>query len=82
MGLASALDPAENYATYAASDSVDFAGGYSRQIIVASGGIVQLVKPDGIVVPTPDLPDGAVLNVVAKRINSTDTGASGFFVLH
>ncbi len=82
MGLASKLDPAENYATYTASDSTDFAGGPSRQIIVCTGGIVQLVKPDGTVVPTPTLPDGAVLNVVAKRINSTSTGASGFFVLH
>ena len=82
MGLSSQRDPAENYATYTASDSADFAGGNSRQIIVCVGGIVQLVKPDGTVVATPSLPDGTVLNVVAKRINATSTGASGFFVLH
>ena len=82
MGLSSRLDPAENYATYTAHDSTNFTGGPSRQIIVCTGGIVQLVKEDGTVVATPSLPDGAVLNVRAIRINSTSTGASGFFVLH
>lgn len=82
MGLSSQRDPAENYATYTASDTVNFAGGPSRRIIVTTGGIVQLVKKDGTVVATPTLADGTVLDVVAIRINQTSTGASGFFVLH
>lgn len=81
MGLSSARDPAENYAIYAASDTTNF-DAPSRRIHVITGGVVQLVKKDGTVVPTPELADGTVLDVVAIRINETDTTASDFFVLH
>ena len=79
MGLSSQRDPAEDYGTYTAGE--DFRKP-SRQIQVMTGGIVQLRKKDGTVEPTPELPDGWVLNVVATKIETSGTTASGFFVLH
>jgi hypothetical protein len=81
MGLSSRRDPAEDYGTYTASDTVNFRTA-SRRIHVLTGGVVQLVKLDGTVEPTPELPDNFVLETVAIRINESGTTASGFFVLH
>jgi hypothetical protein len=82
MGLSSQRDPAERYATYTKSDTVAFAGGNSRQILVLDEGAVVLWKPDDSTVTTPTLPAGTVLNVVAKGIKETSTVATLFFVLH
>lgn len=83
-GLSSRTDPAYSYGTYAASDTVDFIKGPSRQIIVPSGGgALALVDLDGNVVVTPEFAEGTVLSVVAKRINETDSTATGpYFVKH
>jgi|GEM_PF-3459512 len=82
MGLSSQRDPSENYDTYTKSDTVKFAGGNSRRIMVLDDGVVVLWKPDDTTVTTPTLPAGTVLDVVAKGIKSTNTTASLFFVLH
>lgn len=82
MGLSSRRDPAENYNTYTKNDTVPFAGGLSRRILVLDEGAVVLWKPDDSTVTTPTLPAGTVLDVVAKGIKETNTAASLFFVLH
>ncbi len=82
MGLSSKRDPAEDYGTYVKSDTVKFAGGNSRRIHVVDAGVLQLWKPDDSIEPTPELPAGTVLDVVAKGIKETNTTASLFFVLH
>lgn len=80
-GLSSRRDPATNYKTYTASDSVPFTE-KSREILVCSGGVVRLWKPDDTTEDTPELPAGTTLKVVAKGIKAAGTTASGFFVYH
>jgi hypothetical protein len=80
-GLSSRTDPAYSYGSYTESDTVNFAGGPSRQIQVTTGGALALVDLDDNVV-THTVADGAILNLVAKRINATGTDAAGFLVLH
>lgn len=83
-GISSQRDPSPSWELYTASNSTNFAR-LSRAVYVKTAGDVALVDADGTAVVWPSVPAGAVLPVVAKRINatgSTNTGSGEFVILY
>lgn len=66
-----------DYFAITPSDTVDFAvPTYGGIYVGGTGGDVQAVREDGTVVKFDAVPVGAVLPIVAIRVNSTDTTAT------
>jgi len=61
-------------------DSTNFTNN-ARAIYVGVGGTVVLVDPQGTVLTFLNVPNGAVLPVACKRINSTSTTATNMIGL-
>jgi hypothetical protein len=72
--------PAGNYATVTPSDTVNFAE-TCRGLWVGTGGNVVCVRPNGTAVTFVNVPDGYLLPVIAKRVNTTSTTASNIVAL-
>lgn len=68
------LGPGDDYFAITASDTVDFTSNI-RALIVATAGVVVAVKPDNTTAALT-LPVG-MFPIVARRINSTGTTATG-----
>ena len=79
---ASLIAPARRYATLTPSDTVDFANGICRAIYVGGGGDVAAVREDGTVVVFSNVQSGAMLPIMARRVNATATTATLMDVLY
>lgn len=67
--------PAFDHFAITPSDSTNF-NVYARGIYVGVGGDVVVVSPGGNAVTYKNVPTGAILPVVALRVNSTNTTAT------
>lgn len=70
------LMPVENFFAATPDDAADEEETSTGGIFVGVGGNLQVVRTDDVVVPFLNVPDGAYLPIVAKRINDTDTTAT------
>lgn len=64
----------EDYFTVTPSDVTNFVKPV-RGVQVGVGGVVQMVRPDGVVVPWT-VPSGVIIPAIAIRVNATGTTAS------
>jgi hypothetical protein len=67
--------PAFDHFAITPSDSTNF-NAYARGIYVGVGGDVVVVSPAGNAVTYKNVPTGAILPVIAIRVNSTSTTAT------
>ena len=72
---------APHYAAITVSDTVNFTDGICTSIWVGVAGNVQVVRWDDTVVQFAAV-GGTVIPVMAKRVNSTSTTASGLVALY
>jgi hypothetical protein len=72
---AAAEQSASKHFAITASDSTDFTY-LTRAIYVGTSGHVAVVTDDGTVVTYKNVPSGGRIDVVAKRVNSTNTTAT------
>lgn len=71
--------PARNAAAVTPNDGADLPN-TCRALYVGAGGTISVVMSGGQTI-TFTAPDGAVLPIVAKRVNDTDTTATGIVAL-
>lgn len=64
-----------------ASDTVDLTF-ITREIHVGTGGIMHVIREDGVEVILPLMPDGHVFPIRARRIKATGLAASNIVVLY
>ena len=64
------------HASVTPSDTVDLPNGIARALRIGTGGVVAVVDPQGTVVEYTVV-DGEVLDVATKRVNNTNTTATG-----
>lgn len=69
--------PSRDFAVVVKSDTVDF-DVLPRAIYVGTGGDIQAVREDGVVVPFLNYPGGQYLPIRCIRINATGTTAGNF----
>lgn len=72
---------AADYAEITPSDSVDFTKGPCTAIYVGGAGVVKAVRWDDTVVSFT-VPAGGTLQIIAKRVNNTDTTATLMVALY
>lgn len=73
-----ALEPGKELVAVTASDSVDITGGIVRSLWIGTGGNIAILCPEASApVTLTNVPDGTLLRVMAKRIYTTGTTASG-----
>jgi len=73
--------PAGHYETITPHASTNFPGGECEGIWVGGAGIVQVVRPDGTVVPFTAVA-GSVIPVRAIRVNAVSTTATLLVALY
>jgi hypothetical protein len=76
FGFGSAYKPHVDGAAVTPSDSVDLEY-WATSLWVGTGGDVSLVTPYGTTLLFGSVPSGTLLPFAAKRVNATDTTASG-----
>lgn len=64
------------------SDSVNFAEGPTNAIYVGGAGAVVVVYQDGTTSTLAAVPAGTMLNIKAKRVNSTSTTATNLVAMY
>lgn len=81
LGSRGAGTSATYYAAVTPHDSTNFVDGVCDALFVGGTGVVRAVREDDTVVSFT-VPAGTRLDIVAKRVNSTSTTATGIVALY
>jgi hypothetical protein len=81
MGIPTTPNPAASASAVTTSDSVDFSYP-ARALYIGGAGNVAVVLESGTAVTFSAVPAGAILPVVCKRVNATNTTATSIVALY